>query len=209
VHELKYAKSFCHWLKSISSMGYNSNKKFVSKYDQINNAIVGKKLKIKLMDESQSIHKPLSGSMDSTENSSGKGKMSPVSSNSSAEESKGVPKVKPNGTRRNSPSPDSRTPMTKYATSTLDEDQDVGFKSFKILEVLGQGTFGKVFKVEKLDDGKTYAMKVLKKSVLARNKHLKYAITECNVLKRADHPYIIRLHYSFQTPDYLYMVLDY
>jgi len=28
-------------------------------------------------------------------------------------------------------------------------------------------------------------------------------------LKRADHPFIIKLHYSFQTPDYLYMILDY
>ena len=52
-------------------------------------------------------------------------------------------------------------------------------------------------------------MKVLKKSVLVKNKHLKYAITEANVLKRADHPYIIKMHFSFQTPEYLYMILDY
>ena len=51
--------------------------------------------------------------------------------------------------------------------------------------------------------------KFLNKSVLTRNRHLKYAITEWNVLKRADHPYIIRMHYSFQTPDYLYMILDF
>lgn len=106
-------------------------------------------------------------------------------------------------------SPTERVPFNRLETTTLEEDGDVGFKSFEILEVLGQGTFGKVFKVRKLDTDSIYAMKVLKKSVLARNKHLKYAITECNVLKRANHPYIIRLHYSFQTPDYLYMILDY
>ena len=63
--------------------------------------------------------------------------------------------------------------------------------------MLGQGTFGKVFKVKKKGTENLYAMKVLKKSVLVKNKHLKYAITECNVLKRADHPYIIKMHYSF------------
>ena len=52
-------------------------------------------------------------------------------------------------------------------------------------------------------------MKVLKKAELYRNKHLKYAITECNILKHADHPFIIKMHFSFQTPDYLYMILDF
>lgn len=40
-------------------------------------------------------------------------------------------------------------------------------------------------------------MKVLKKAELYRNKHLKYAITECNILKHADHPFIIKMHFSF------------
>lgn len=79
----------------------------------------------------------------------------------------------------------------------LIEDTNIGFKNFDVLELLGQGTFGKVFKVKKKGADKIYAMKVLKKSVLVKNKHLKYAITECNVLKRSDHPYIIKMHYSF------------
>ena len=52
-------------------------------------------------------------------------------------------------------------------------------------------------------------MKVLKKDFLIKNNHLKYAITECNVLKQTDHPFIIKLHYSFQTQENLYMILDY
>ena len=52
-------------------------------------------------------------------------------------------------------------------------------------------------------------MKILKKAFLYRNKHLKYAITECNILKMVDHPFVIKMHYSFQTPDNLYMILDY
>ena len=52
-------------------------------------------------------------------------------------------------------------------------------------------------------------MKVLNKSYLLKKKLLRYAITECNVLKQSDCHFIIKLHYSFQTPENLYMILDY
>jgi serine/threonine protein kinase len=83
------------------------------------------------------------------------------------------------------------------------------FSSFNILQVLGSGTFGKVFKVELKSNGNIYAMKIINKKYLIRNQQLRYAVTECNVLKQAKHPFIITLHYAFQTPDHLYMILDY
>jgi serum/glucocorticoid-regulated kinase 2 len=52
-------------------------------------------------------------------------------------------------------------------------------------------------------------MKVLNKSYLIQKKLLRYAITECNILKNSDCPFILKLHYSFQTPENLYMILDY
>lgn len=207
INELMNAKSFSRWLKYISNLGYKSSKKFSSKYDLINNGIVNMKLQTITIDEKGIAR--LTASMGSTSGSSIRGKASPVSSGASAEENKSNNSLEIEKGKRISSSPDERVPMSRLETTTLDEDDGVGFKSFEILEVLGQGTFGKVFKVQKKDTGRVFAMKVLKKSVLARNKHLKYAITECNVLKRADHPFIIRLHYSFQTPDYLYMVLDF
>jgi serine/threonine protein kinase len=68
-----------------------------------------------------------------------------------------------------------------------------------------------VFKVRRKDQpqGEEYAMKVLKKAFLVKNNHLRYAITECNILKLSNHPYVIKLHFSFQTPENLYMILDY
>jgi hypothetical protein len=93
------------------------------------------------------------------------------------------------------------------------DDGEIGirFNSFVLTDVLGQGTFGKVFKCHlktDVDQSKLYAMKVLKKSFLVKNNHLKYAISEANILKRASNPYVIKLHWSFQTPENLYMVLD-
>lgn len=108
--------------------------------------------------------------------------------------------------------PDEMEKMKDNEPVLLDDGilKGIGFKSFDIQEILGQGAFGKVFKCSLKGQPEThYAMKVLKKAYLYRNKHLKYAITECNILKQADHPFVIKMHYSFQTPDNLYMILDY
>jgi serum/glucocorticoid-regulated kinase 2 len=58
-------------------------------------------------------------------------------------------------------------------------------------------------------DGSLYALKALKKKNLILQKQLKYAIIEANVLKQANHQFIINLHFAFQTPHYLYLALDY
>jgi serine/threonine protein kinase len=39
---------------------------------------------------------------------------------------------------------------------------EVGLDDFKIRKVLGKGSFGKVFLVEKIDDNTPYAMKALR-----------------------------------------------
>ena len=95
----------------------------------------------------------------------------------------------------------------KEKTSIIEDK--INFKSFEILELIGSGSFGKVFKVKLKSTNEIFAMKVLNKSYLLKKKLLRFAITECNVLKESNCPFIIKLHYSFQTPDNLYMILDY
>ena len=60
----------------------------------------------------------------------------------------------------------------------------IGFNSFIIEDCLGAGSFGKVFKVRMKSNGELYAMKVINKKFLMKNNQLRYAITECNVLKQ-------------------------
>ena len=40
-------------------------------------------------------------------------------------------------------------------------------------------------------------------------KQQKFAIEEVSILKEVNHPFIINLNYAFQTPQYLYLALDY
>lgn len=85
----------------------------------------------------------------------------------------------------------------------------VTFESFQVLRQVGKGSFGKVFEVLKNNTGEKYALKVLSKFNLNRQNQLKYAIAECKILKEIRHPFIIPLHWAFQTPKNLYMVYEF
>jgi len=52
-------------------------------------------------------------------------------------------------------------------------------------------------------------MKMLRKSHLVRRRQIERTRTERKVLSVVNHPFIMKLHYAFQTPDKLYLVLDY
>ena len=52
-------------------------------------------------------------------------------------------------------------------------------------------------------------MKILKKSHLVRRRQIERTRTERKVLSAVNHPFIMKLHYAFQSPDKLYLVLDY
>jgi len=82
---------------------------------------------------------------------------------------------------------------------------------FELLKVLGEGSFGKVFLVRKivgLDAGTLYAMKVLKKATLKVKDRMR-STNERNILADVGHAFIVRLHYAFQTPGKLYLILDF
>nr|XP_040229728.2 ribosomal protein S6 kinase 2 beta-like isoform X1 [Anopheles coluzzii] len=82
---------------------------------------------------------------------------------------------------------------------------------FELLKVLGEGSFGKVFLVRKIvgiDAGTLYAMKVLKKATLKVKDRVR-STNERNILADVGHAFIVKLHYAFQTPGKLYLILDF
>ena len=80
---------------------------------------------------------------------------------------------------------------------------------FDIMDELGKGSFGCVYLAKRKTTGEVYALKALNKQSLARDRQLKYALGECRILRQLDNPFIVRLYDSFQTPNRLYMVLEY
>uniref|UniRef100_A0A8D2ZP08 Ribosomal protein S6 kinase n=1 Tax=Scophthalmus maximus TaxID=52904 RepID=A0A8D2ZP08_SCOMX len=82
---------------------------------------------------------------------------------------------------------------------------------FQLLKVLGQGSYGKVFLVRKIrgvDRGQLYAMKVLKKATLKVRDRVRSKM-ERDILAEVNHPFIVKLHYAFQTEGKLYLILDF
>ena len=52
-------------------------------------------------------------------------------------------------------------------------------------------------------------MKVLDKGMIMRQNILRYAMTERKILSTINHPFIVRLHYAFQTSEKLFLVMQY
>ena len=82
----------------------------------------------------------------------------------------------------------------------------IGPDHFEPLGFLGQGEFGEVFLVEHRDSHRLFAMKRIAKSGRDLSTYIK---TERAVLEKLQHPFIVRLHWAFQTASHLYLVLDY
>ncbi|KAI9139009.1 serum/glucocorticoid regulated kinase 2 [Paraphysoderma sedebokerense] len=82
---------------------------------------------------------------------------------------------------------------------------------FKLLKVIGKGTFGKVMLARHKTTSKECAIKVISKVMLKSHPNeIKHVMSERNVLRtNIRHPFLIGLQYSFQTPENLYFVLDY
>lgn len=73
----------------------------------------------------------------------------------------------------------------------------VNFKDFEILESIGEGSFGRVFKCKKKSNGQLLALKVMKKQYLISNHQIKYAVSEAQIMRTLDHPYLLKMIYSF------------
>lgn len=85
-------------------------------------------------------------------------------------------------------------------------------KDFELLKVVGQGGFGKVFLCRKITpprQGEHYAMKVLKKQQVVSSGLVNTTMAERKILTDISHPFVVKLHYAFQSESKLYLVMDY
>jgi len=78
-------------------------------------------------------------------------------------------------------------------------EKKVELKDFIIRSVIGKGSFGKVFLVQKASDKKVYAMKSLRKDVILDYDQIESTLLEKEILKKADHPFLVGMEYVFQT----------
>ena len=113
---------------------------------------------------------------------------------------------------------DCEQPMDTTETNSRSLDVSLGptevhhiqASDFEFLKLIGKGSFGKVLLARHISEGRMYAVKVLsKKMILKRNEKSHIMCERAVLLKNLNHPFLVGLHYSFQSRDKLYFVLDY
>eukprot|EP00128_Syssomonas_multiformis_P001641 Colp12_sorted_trinity150504_noHs@22626 len=80
---------------------------------------------------------------------------------------------------------------------------------FTSVKIIGQGGFGEVRLVKEKSTGDIFAMKIINKNEMLARNEFKNLKAERNLLSEAESDWIVRLHYSFQDADNLYMVMDF
>ncbi|GAA5856132.1 hypothetical protein JCM8547_002996 [Rhodosporidiobolus lusitaniae] len=85
----------------------------------------------------------------------------------------------------------------------------LGLDDFRTVKVIGKGAFGEVRLVQKVDTGKIYAMKSLKKAEMFKKDQLAHVRAERDVLAESNSPWVVQLYYSFQDSNYLYLLMEF
>lgn len=98
------------------------------------------------------------------------------------------------------------TPVTGLGSAS---EHKVDLRDFQLKKVLGRGSFGKVMLVRKKDDGKYYAMKILRKEMVIKRNQVEHTQAERSILQQLQHPFLMTLRYAFQSSAKLYLVLDF
>lgn len=85
-----------------------------------------------------------------------------------------------------------------------------GIKDYEIIKAISKGAFGSVFLAKRRLTGEYVAIKCLKKTdMIVKNQVLNVKSERAVMMKQSDSPYVAQLYCSFQTKDYLYLVMEY
>ena len=93
--------------------------------------------------------------------------------------------------------------------STHKTIKNVGVDDFKLIKVIGRGSYGKVCLVQFKQTNDLYAMKSLKKDVLLDDDQVESTLLEKNILQSLNHPFLVGMVFCFQTEERVYFVLPF
>ncbi|XP_019638875.1 PREDICTED: rho-associated protein kinase 1-like isoform X4 [Branchiostoma belcheri] len=89
------------------------------------------------------------------------------------------------------------------------EENRLKAEDFDMIKVIGRGAFGEVQLVRHKKTQKVYAMKLLSKFEMIKRSESAFFWEERDIMAHANSEWIVQLHYAFQDPKYLYMVMEY
>lgn len=96
----------------------------------------------------------------------------------------------------------------KLAVSTSNPTAN-NINNYKLDKNLGQGSYAVVKLATEKSSGEKVAIKIYEKYKLADPRKMKNVRREIQLLKQMDHPYIIKLHDSFENSKQIHLVMEY
>ncbi|XP_074821015.1 3-phosphoinositide-dependent protein kinase 1 isoform X8 [Natator depressus] len=82
-------------------------------------------------------------------------------------------------------------------------------EDFKFGKILGEGSFSTVVLARELATSREYAIKILEKRHIIKENKVPYVTRERDVMSRLDHPFFVKLYFTFQDDEKLYFGLSY
>ncbi|XP_066496664.1 3-phosphoinositide-dependent protein kinase 1 [Tiliqua scincoides] len=82
-------------------------------------------------------------------------------------------------------------------------------EDFKFGKILGEGSFSTVVLAKELSTSREYAIKILEKRHIIKENKVPCVTREKDVMSRLDHPFFVKLYFTFQDDEKLYFGLSY
>ncbi|XP_069762417.1 3-phosphoinositide-dependent protein kinase 1a isoform X1 [Narcine bancroftii] len=82
-------------------------------------------------------------------------------------------------------------------------------EDFKFGKILGEGSFSTVVLAREQTTGKEFAVKILEKRHIIKENKVPYVTRERDIMSRLDHPFFVKLYFTFQDEEKLYFGLSY
>ena len=85
----------------------------------------------------------------------------------------------------------------------------VNENSFEILKMLGRGSYGKVFLVEKKDNKHLFALKVINKIDVINKNSFENLKSEKIIMQKLKHNLVVNLEYCFASPSHVFFAMEF
>ncbi|KAI5949544.1 RIM15 [Candida jiufengensis] len=104
-----------------------------------------------------------------------------------------------------------RPPLSPLLVSTQQpSSKPTTIKDYEVVKPISKGAFGSVFLAKRKLTGDYVAIKCLRKrDMIAKNQVLNVKSERAVMMRQSDSPYVAQLYSSFQSKDYLYLVMEY
>jgi serine/threonine protein kinase/CheY-like chemotaxis protein len=108
------------------------------------------------------------------------------------------------------------TPVARTTSGTLPGSPSMSslrsqpsMEDFEVIKPISKGAYGSVYLAKKKQTGDYYALKILRKSDMVQKNQVSNVRNERMILTQLDSPFVVKLFYSFQSKDSLYLVMEY